>query len=32
LYAVVKPTVDVREITQVMVITEFEGQGGIVNE
>lgn len=32
LYAVVEPTVDVQEITQVMVITEFEGQGGIVNE
>ena len=32
LYAVVKPVVDVKEITQVMVITQFEGQGGITNE
>ncbi len=32
LYAVVKPVVDVKEITQVMVITQFEGQGGIANE
>ncbi len=32
LYAVVKPVVDVQQITQVMVITDFEGQGGIANE
>ncbi len=32
LYAVVKPVVDVQQLTQVMVITDFEGQGGIVNE
>ena len=32
LYAVVKPVVDVQQLTQVMVITEFEGQGGLVNE
>lgn len=32
LYAVVKPVVDVHAITQVMVITEFEGQGGIADE
>ncbi len=32
LYAVVKPIVNVKEVTQVMVITHFDGQGGIVNE
>ncbi len=32
LYAVVKPVVDVQAITQVMVITDFEGQGGIADE
>lgn len=32
LYAVVQPVVDVQTLTQVMVITEFEGQGGIADE
>ncbi len=32
LYAVIKPVVKVNEITQVMVITQFQGQGGIGNE
>lgn len=32
LYAVVQPFVDVNAITQVMVITDFEGQGGIGDE
>jgi len=30
LYAVVKTAVDINAVTQVMVITDFEGQGGIV--
>ncbi|MBR4869049.1 MAG: rod shape-determining protein MreC, partial [Clostridia bacterium] len=30
MYAVVKPVVNVQELTQVMVITDFEGQGGLV--
>jgi rod shape-determining protein MreC len=32
LYGVIKPVVDVQQLTQVMVITHFEGQGGIGNE
>lgn len=32
LYAVVKPVVNPKEINQVMVITQFEGQGGMVDE
>lgn len=32
IYAVVQPVVDVQKITQVMVITQFEGQGGIADE
>ncbi len=31
LYAVIRPVVDVQKITQVMVITDFEGQGGITD-
>ncbi len=32
LYGVVEPVVDVNALTQVMVITDFEGQGGIGEE
>ncbi len=32
LYAVVRPVIDARSLTQVMVITAFEGQGGLGDE
>lgn len=32
LYAVLQPVVNVKDITQVMIITQFQGQGGIGDE